>query len=73
MKEDLLNTLGGYPIIITTRRIQNKKHRKKRINKKWQKQYGFTEYELQDNPYMIIDGKIYITYKAYNSLMKEVS
>lgn len=58
-------------IIITTHRVQNKKHRKKRINKKWAKRYGFTETEVQEKGKMIcIPGRggndvVYMTYEDF--------
>ena len=35
-------------VIITTKKVQNRKHRKKRINKKWAKRYGYSTYEVQE-------------------------
>ena len=51
----LLGTLHPYDIVIRPRpfmRVQVKTHRKKRINKKWRKQYGFVEKLL---PYLATD------------------
>ena len=33
---------GTTIIIVPTRKIQNRTHKEKRINKKWAKRYGFT-------------------------------
>lgn len=65
---DIAKFLTGIPIIITTRTIQNKKHKKKRINKKWLKKYGTTDYEIQPDDCLIIDGKVYVTRSAYERL-----
>lgn len=60
-------------IIVTTRRVQNKRHRKKRINKKWAKRYGFTEHEVQEKGKPIITGgrgQKHIMYLTYEDLIK---
>ena len=60
-------------IIITTRRIQNRKHHKRRINKKWAKRYGFTEYEVQEKGKPIITGgrgQKQIMYMTYDDFLK---
>lgn len=63
-------------IVITTRRIQNRKHKKKRINKKWAKLYGFTEYEVQEKGKPIVVGGrgrksiMYVTLDDYKELME---
>lgn len=60
-----------YDIIITTKKIQNKKHKKKRINKKWAKRYGYTVYEVQrDQQIILINNKVYMTEAAYNNMLK---
>ena len=57
----LINYLGGTPIIVTTRKIQNRTHKKKRINKKWAKRYGFTISEtLKNDETYMMDGKSYM-------------
>lgn len=43
-------------VIITTRKFQRRKHRKKRINKKWAKRYGFKTIEVQEPGQMLIMG-----------------
>lgn len=73
MKNKLFNELNSIPIYITTKKKQNRKHHKKRINKKWQKRYGFTEYELM--PYystVFHNGVIYMSQKTYNELMNKI-
>ena len=62
--------LTGYPIYIATKKIQRRKHHKKRINKKWQKRYGF--YEMNMIPHgqivMMGNGVIWMTEKTYKEL-----
>ena len=73
MNEDLMSTaFGGFPIYFATKKCQRRKHHKKRINKKWQKRYGFSEYDLM--PYgqvILIDGKIYMTEKTFRDYLWE--
>lgn len=57
---------SGMPIIITTRRFQARKHKKRRINKKWLKRYGVKVIEVQDhNKPFVFKGKIYMTEQCY--------
>ena len=68
--------LFGTPIIIVpTRKIQNRTHKKKRINKKWTKRYGFTLYKsiIGDNDMFMLDNKLYMGYKAYEKLKESVN
>ena len=59
----------GYPIRIATKKYQCRKHRKKRINKKWQKRYGYYEYNMMPHGQaMMMDGAIYMTEKTYREL-----
>ena len=59
----------GYPIRIATKKRQCRKHHKKRINKKWQKRYGFYEYDIMPHgKMMLIDGVLYMTEKTFNEL-----
>ena len=60
------------PIIITnaiTKTVQARTHKKKRINKKWLKQYGYKEVQNENKTYMI-DGKLYMTQRCYNKMKK---
>ena len=59
----------GYPVYIATKEWQRRKHRKKRINKKWLKRYG--TYELNYMPHnqvMLMDGVIWMTKKTWKQL-----
>ena len=72
----LINHLSGTPIIIVpTRKIQNRTHKKKRINKKWAKRYGLTLYKsiIGDNDMLMLDNKLYMGYKAYEKLKESIN
>lgn len=65
----LMEYYQGYPIYIATKEWQKRKHRKKRINKKWLKRYG--TYELNYMPHnqvMLMDGVVYMTKKTWKQL-----
>lgn len=65
----MIEQLLGHPIYIATKKIQRKKHRKARINKKWQKRYGYVEYNLMPHgQVMMMGGAIYMTEKTYREL-----
>ena len=60
-------------IIVPTRKIQNRTHKKKRINKKWAKRYGFTISEtLKNGEIYMIDGKLYMSQNTYEILKKNL-
>lgn len=61
----MVNSLWGIPVIknkilVVYESVQKRKHRAKRINKKWLKRYG---YKLLTKPdpkiYQLYDGKIF--------------
>lgn len=63
--------LNGMPIYIATKRIQKRKHHKKRINKKWQKRYGYYEYNMMPHGEVFFDEVnrvIHMTQKTYDEL-----
>lgn len=69
--------LTGYPIYLATKEIQRRKHRKKRINKKWQKRYG--TYEINMMPHnevmMMDDGvtkQVWMTKRTYEALKTSI-
>ena len=70
------NYFNGTPIIIVSpRKKQNRPHKKKRINKKWTKRYGFTLYKsiIGDNDAFVLDNKLYMGYKAYKKLKESIN
>lgn len=61
-----MNELYGMPIIITTRVQQLRKHRKRRINKKWRKRYGVIEYNpIPEGQIVVHDGTMYMSRKDF--------
>ena len=69
-----INYLGGTPIIIIpTIKTQNRTHKKKRINKKWAKRYGFTISEtLKNGETYMMDGKLYMNQHTYTQLKTSI-
>lgn len=66
--------LYGMPVIIAGCKKQRKIHKKKRINKKWAKQYGFDYYSpIEDGKWYIFDGKIYVGPRTYERLCKRLN
>ena len=64
---------GTTIIIVPTRKIQNRTHKKNRINKKWAKRYGFTIYErLKKGETYMIDGKLYMNQHTYTQLKTSI-
>lgn len=60
-------------IVLRDKKVQARTHKKKRINKKWAKRYGFKTYENQlfKNGQMIVMGqKIYMNERTYEALKK---
>ena len=66
----MIEQLMGYPIYITTKKYQRRKHHKKRINKKWQKRYGYYEFNMiSHGQVMMMNGAIYMTEKTFRELL----
>ena len=67
--------LDGTPVIIIPDIvIQNRKHKKKRINKKWKKRYGVSVYKkLRDGQVFSINKKLYMNNYTYTRLKTELS
>lgn len=70
--DSLFEYLTSYQVIVTTVKIQNRKHHKFRINKKWAKRYGFTYIDRQEPDVLIVDHTIYVTQKGYEMLLKAI-
>lgn len=59
------------PIYIATKRVQMRKHHKKRINKKWQKRYRYIEFNMMPHGAVFFDEinrVIHMTQKTYDEL-----
>lgn len=64
-----INMINGMTINITTKRVQARKHKKKRINKKWMKRYGFKTQDVQKHDQVIIsDNKLFMTEYCFNKI-----
>ena len=60
MKSGVVGNFDGYPLYAThfwVNNVQARKHKKKRINKKWLKRYGVVAVPRKD--FFLFDGKIY--------------
>ena len=63
------NFYFGHPIYIVTKEWQKRKHRKRRINKKWLKRYGTYEVNIiPHNEIIMMDNAIWITKRTYRKL-----
>ena len=71
---DFGNMFYGYQIIETpfmSDSVQAKKHKKKRVNKKWKKRYGMKE--IPKKEFLITnDGKIFGHPKIVNRIKNEI-
>ena len=63
-------TYLGYPIKIATKEVQYRKHKKKRINKKWLKKYGCHEFNMMEHGKVMMasDGVIWMTKKTFQQI-----
>ena len=61
---------SGYPVFIATKTWQRRKHRKKRINKKWLKRYGVYEYNMMPHGEIVMmdNGAIWMTKRTFENL-----
>jgi hypothetical protein len=69
---ELENILNGTEILIDnriTKTVRSRKHKKKRIDKKWEKKYGYKEVEDDTKVYMF-DGKLFMSQRCYDKLKK---
>lgn len=63
--------INGFPVKIVGSRRQVRKHKKKRINKKWAKRYGYKYYSpLENGKTYIMDGAIYMNWWTYEYLLQ---
>lgn len=73
--KSVLDTYTGIPIIvIPDSKKQNRTHRKKRINKKWAKRYGYTIYNLfEDDKVIMMNGNLYMNPMTYYKIKDQLS
>lgn len=70
MNNGIFANFNSIPIvIIPDSKKQNKKHKKKRVNKKWAKRYGYTLYNsIEDGKVIMMNGKICVNSRTYYKL-----
>lgn len=70
MNNGIFAKYTGIPIIVVPdSKKQNRRHRKKRINKKWAKRYGYTTYNsIEDEKVIMMNGSMYVNPRTYNNL-----
>ena len=75
MRNDWCSVYMGRPVYIATYETQRRKHRKKRINKKWRKRYGCTELDLMSHGEIVLmdNGSIWMTKKTFEEQVKRSS
>lgn len=64
-------TVPSYRVICTTKCVQNRTHKRKRINKKWAKRYGYTYYDTQPYPIIKIQDTYYMTHDAFDQFVRQ--
>ena len=67
MNNGIFAKYTGIPIIVVPdNKKQNRTHKKKRINKKWAKRYGYTIYNfIEDEKVITMNGTIYMNPRTY--------
>ena len=63
------NVYAGMPVIIVPSKRQRRTHKKKRINKKWAKRYGY-HFGFEKGQAYVIDNKLYMTKESYLMLKR---
>lgn len=69
----IYDSVFGYPVVATDymrERVQARRHKKKRINKKWRKRYG--EKSVPSRSIVIFDGKIYCHPKMLAKIKEKI-
>ena len=67
-----IDYMSGIPIVITDaikKDVRKRKHKKKRIDKKWEKQYGYKSV-TDDAKCIMFNGTIYMSQKCYENVKK---
>ena len=66
---------NGMPIVITdaiTKKVRCRTHRKKRVDKKWLKRYGYKELP-DDSKILVVGNTLYMSKKNYDRLVMELA
>lgn len=76
MNNGIFAKYTGIPIIVVPdSKKQNRIHKKKRINKKWAKRYGFIENNypyIYEDKAIVFKGKIYMNEKTFLKLKNNI-
>lgn len=70
---DLRSFSGANIIVVPDNLQQNRTHKRKRINKKWAKRYGFSRYStLEDGKIVqsVLDKTLYMNPRTYDDLLR---
>lgn len=70
---DLRSFSGANIIVVPDNLQQNRTHKRKRINKKWAKRYGFSRYNaLEDGKIVqsVLDKTFYMNPRTYDGLLR---
>ena len=70
---DLRSFSGANIIVVPDSLRQNRTHKRKRINKKWAKRYGFSSYNtLEDGKIVqsVLDKTLYMNPRTYDDLRR---
>ena len=66
---------NGTPIVITnaiTKKVRSRTNRKKRIDKKWLKRYGYKDVTNHSKT-LLVNGTLYMSQKIYDRLKEELA
>lgn len=70
---DLRSFSGANIIVVPDSLQQNRTHKRKRINKKWAKRYGFSRYNVLEDGKIIqsvLDKTLYMNPRTYDNLLR---
>ena len=72
MNNGVFSKYTGIPIIVVPDcKRQNRTHKKKRINKKWAKRYGYTLYNsIEDEKVITMNGTMYMNPRTYYKIQE---
>lgn len=72
MNNGIFANYTGIPIIVVPdKKKQNRTHKKKRINKKWAKRYGYTLYNsIEDEKVITMNGTMYMNPRTYYKIQE---
>lgn len=69
-----IDYISGIPVIITDaikKDVRKRTHRKKRIDKKWEKRYGYKSV-TDDGKCIMFNDMIYMSKKCYEIIKKQI-